>query len=80
MATPRPKTLLIFSQTFVPDPASVGQHMSDVAFEMARRGHPVEMIGDWAGPGSEQVIRRCPETGVLQGGADPRRESSALAW
>src|SRR5438270_633442 len=41
MATPRPKTLLIFSQTFVPDPASVGQHMSDVAFEMARRGHPV---------------------------------------
>ena len=37
----RSKTLLIFSQTFVPDPASVGQHMSDVAFEMARRGHHV---------------------------------------
>lgn len=35
------KTLLIFSQTFVPDPASVGQHMADVAVEMARRGHRV---------------------------------------
>jgi glycosyltransferase involved in cell wall biosynthesis len=36
-----PKTLLVFSQTFVPDPASVGQHMADVAFEMGRRGHRV---------------------------------------
>src|SRR5258706_2870073 len=41
MTTRRRKPLLIFSQTFVPDPASVGQHMSDVAFEMARRGHRV---------------------------------------
>ena len=35
------KTLLIISQTFIPDPASVGQHMADVAFEMAKRGHRV---------------------------------------
>jgi glycosyltransferase involved in cell wall biosynthesis len=35
------KTLLIISQTFVPDPASVGQHMADLATEMARRGHRV---------------------------------------
>src|SRR5690242_6951647 len=41
MARPHPKTLLIFSQVFVPDPASVGQHMADVATEMARRGHRV---------------------------------------
>src|SRR6476619_6282749 len=41
MANPRPKTLLVLSQTFVPDPASVGQHMADVAIEMARRGHRV---------------------------------------
>lgn len=32
------KTLLIFSQVFVPDPASVGQHVADAAVEMARRG------------------------------------------
>lgn len=35
------RRLLIFSQVFVPDPASVGQHIADVAFEMARRGHRV---------------------------------------
>ena len=34
-------TLLVLSQVFVPDPASVGQHMADVAFEMAARGHRV---------------------------------------
>jgi hypothetical protein len=41
MRTRDRKTLLVFSQTFVPDPASVGQHMADVAFEMGRRGHRV---------------------------------------
>jgi colanic acid biosynthesis glycosyl transferase WcaI len=39
----RSKTLLIISQTFVPDPASVGQHMADVAIEMARRGYRVKV-------------------------------------
>ncbi len=37
------RTLLIISQTFVPDPASVGQHMADVAVEMARRGYRVKV-------------------------------------
>ena len=37
----RKPLFLIFSQTFVPDPASVGQHMADVAKEMARRGYRV---------------------------------------
>jgi colanic acid biosynthesis glycosyl transferase WcaI len=32
------KTVLIVSQVFVPDPASVGQHIADVAFELARSG------------------------------------------
>lgn len=42
--TDRPcKTLLVFSQVFVPDPAAVGQHMADVAFELARRGHRVRV-------------------------------------
>jgi len=38
------KTLLIFSQVFIPDPASVGQHIADVAIEMARRGYKVKVI------------------------------------
>ena len=33
--------LLILSQVYVPDPASVGQHLHDFAAEMARRGHDV---------------------------------------
>ena len=41
--TTAPRTLLVISQTFVPDPASVGQHMADVAVEMARRGHRVKV-------------------------------------
>lgn len=35
--------ILIFSQVFVPDPASVGQHTADVAFELARRGYRVKV-------------------------------------
>jgi len=38
------KTLLVFSQTFVPDHASVGQHMADVAAEMVRRGWNVRVF------------------------------------
>src|SRR5437016_6518232 len=41
---PRPKTLLILSQVFLPDPASVGQHVADVAIEMARRGYRVRVF------------------------------------
>jgi colanic acid biosynthesis glycosyl transferase WcaI len=37
--TGKSKTILIVSQVFVPDPASVGQHMADVAIELARRGN-----------------------------------------
>ena len=35
------RTMLIFSQVYVPDPASVGQHMHDAAAEMLRRGFRV---------------------------------------
>ncbi len=35
------KTLLVLSQVYVPDPASVGQHMHDAAAEVAKRGHRV---------------------------------------
>jgi colanic acid biosynthesis glycosyl transferase WcaI len=34
-------TLLILSQVYVPDPASVGQHIADAAEEMVRRGYRV---------------------------------------
>ena len=37
-------TLLILSQVYPPDPASVGQHMADVAAAMAARGHRVVVL------------------------------------
>jgi glycosyltransferase involved in cell wall biosynthesis len=40
---PYRRVLLIFSQVFVPDPASVGQHLFDVAREMHRRGYRVRV-------------------------------------
>jgi hypothetical protein len=52
------KTLLILSQVFVPDPASVGQHMADVAVEMARRGHRVKVFA--SARGYEDPSRRYP--------------------
>ena len=71
---PRPaaagRTLLVVSQTFVPDPASVGQHVADVAFEMARRGHAVRVIA--SGRGYEDPTQVYPRHQTLHG-ADVRR-------
>src|SRR5882672_3179160 len=38
---PAPSAILIISQVFIPDPASVGQHIADVAYELAKRNHRV---------------------------------------
>lgn len=69
MPTP-PKTLLILSQVFLPDPASVGQHMSDVAIEMARRGHRVRVYA--ANRGYEDPSVKYPPRETIQG-VDVRR-------
>lgn len=34
----------IVTQVYPPDPAAVGQHLADVADELARRGHRVTVI------------------------------------
>lgn len=47
---------------------------------LRRLGHPVNVIGPWAATGSAVVIQHDPTTGVLHGGADPRRDGSAIAW
>ena len=59
------RTLLIYSQVFVPDPASVGQHIADVAFEMARRGHPVRVYT--SGRGYEDPSRKYPPFETIRG-------------
>jgi gamma-glutamyltranspeptidase len=48
--------------------------------ELARRGHPVQTVGDLDGPCSVEIIRRDPATGMLFAGSDPRHDGWALAW
>ena len=52
----------------------------DVQDALRRRGHPVHVIGPYAATGSAMLIQHDPTTSVLHGGADPRRDGSALGW
>ena len=54
----------------------------DSLAEMARRGHqliPVNGSGR-GGFGGGQIIVRDPESGVLTGGSDPRKDGCAVGW
>ncbi|HEX6441730.1 MAG TPA: gamma-glutamyltransferase, partial [Stellaceae bacterium] len=51
----------------------------EVQRELARRGHPVNGVGDLDGPCSVEIIRRLPD-GTFLAGSDPRRDGWALAW
>jgi colanic acid biosynthesis glycosyl transferase WcaI len=77
--TSRPKTFLVLSQVFRPDPAAVGQHMTDAAIELARRGHRVRVLAANRGyedptqvyPGKEDMegveVRRLPMSSFGKG-------------
>jgi gamma-glutamyltranspeptidase len=53
---------------------------AEVRDELARRGHPIAIVGDLEGPCSVEIIRRDDATGMLFAGSDPRRDGWALAW
>lgn len=67
--TTRP-TFLIISQVYVPDPASVGQHVADAASEMARRGYHVVVYA--AANGYDDPTKKYPRHETLDG-VDVRR-------
>lgn len=67
---PRGRTVLVISQTFVPDPAAVGQHIADLTVELARRGHCVRVYT--ANRGYEDTSRVYPAREDLHG-VDVRR-------
>jgi gamma-glutamyltranspeptidase len=55
----------------------------DVRRDLARRGHPVNTVGDLDGPCSVEIIRREDDgqgNAILLAGSDPRRDGWALAW
>jgi hypothetical protein len=58
-------TLLIISQVYVPDPASVGQHVADAAAEMARRGYRVIVYA--AARGYDDPSQRYPSRETVDG-------------
>ncbi len=51
----------------------------EVAEELQKRGHAVEMAPPWSF-GSVSAILVDPENGVLCGGSDPRRDGYAAGW
>ncbi|HKQ59708.1 MAG TPA: glycosyltransferase family 4 protein [Candidatus Polarisedimenticolaceae bacterium] len=67
------RTLLVLSQVYVPDPASVGQHVADAAAEMARRGWRVLVLT--ADRGYDDPRQRYPRR-ERRDGVDVRR----LPW
>lgn len=60
------KTLLIISQVYAPDPAAVGQHITDVAEEMTRRGWRVVVYTSARGydDPTQRYLRRERRNGV----------------
>jgi colanic acid biosynthesis glycosyl transferase WcaI len=64
------KTLLVFSQPFVPDPASVGQHIADATMELARRGRRVVVIA--SDRGYDDPTKRYPRRENI-GGVEIKR-------
>ena len=58
-------TILVLTQVYVPDPASVGQHMHDAAAELVRRGHRVKVLA--ASRGYDDPSRKYPLHEVRDG-------------
>ena len=54
----------------------------DTAQELAARGHEIIPVGGYERPlfGGGQIIARDPETGVLWGGSEPRKDGCAIGW
>jgi gamma-glutamyltranspeptidase/glutathione hydrolase len=57
-----------------------GRFPEEVRNELAQRGHELQILGDWAGPGSAQAIQIVPDSNALIGGSDPRRDGYAVGW
>ena len=57
----------------------IESRVSEAAIQGLReRGHDVTVVGPHAAGGAAFIIKRNPQSGVLEGGADPRSEGLAL--
>jgi gamma-glutamyltranspeptidase/glutathione hydrolase len=57
-----------------------GRFPGDVREGLAQKGHELQILRDWDGPGSAQAILIDPESSALIGGSDPRRDGYAVGW
>lgn len=53
---------------------------ADVISQLGKRGHKLKVQSDWGTGSSPTVIMYDAKTGVISGGADPRRGRYAVAW
>ena len=53
---------------------------ADVRTGLKNKGHELSIIGPWEGRGCEVMIQIEPDSGVLAGAADPRRDGYAIGW
>jgi len=53
---------------------------ADVISQLGRRGHKIKIQSAWGTGSSPTVIIYDAKTGVISGGADPRRGRYAVAW
>ena len=60
-----PSRIVILSQVYVPDPASVGQHIHDLAAELVKRGH--EVVVYCSSRGYDKPDNRYPRDEVIEG-------------
>ena len=62
-----------------------GDVSNEVVTDLHRRGHRVNVMhgpgrGGAGGMGGGQVISRDPDSGVLSGGSEPRKDGAAVGW
>ncbi len=53
---------------------------AEVMTGLREKGHQLSVIGPWEGRGCEVMIQIDPDSGVLSGAADPRRDGYAIGW
>ena len=56
------------------------RYSGEVLESLRRKGHVLNVLGDWEATGSEMMIQLDPENGALHGGADPRRDGYTVGY
>jgi len=83
--TPRWRSLQNPMESTVPHTCSdvlqlEGRFNDQTHEKLIEKGHALQILGDWGGPGNAQAIMINSDPYVLVGGSDPRRDGYAIGW